>query len=228
MRLSDSAIWLLMVPLLLAGCNGGLSSHLPSLMRAKPDKTSYQTPGKRIERLQQVAREAAGRTPAEQERLAVQLGQQLQNEQDPIVREQVVRALAPLQAPTAARLLGAALQDADMQVRIAAVEAIAERGGPGAVQVLSGVVQGETTLDVWLAAARALGELEDPAAMPALAMALESPDPALQYRAMQSLKQATGEDFGDDVAAWRQYAQGTTPTPKPVSFAEQIQRLNPF
>lgn len=214
--------------LLLAGCS--LASHLPGwpLFGAKADRTSYLTPPKRIARLHKIAETAPAKSAAERERIAVELGWQMRDEKDPILRKEIIRALARIDAPTAKRLLGAALQDTDVPVRIAAVEAIAAQGGPGAVEILAAALEKDHNIDVRLAAARGLGKLEDPSAVPALAAALESSDPALQYRAMQSLKSATGKDFGNDVAAWREYARGGHPQPKPFSMVESLKGLSPF
>lgn len=64
----------------------------------------------------------------------------------------------------------------------------------------------DAELDVRLSAIRTLGSLRDKAAIPTLAKALEDPDPAVQYRAVASLKQVSGRDLGDDVNAWREWA----------------------
>jgi len=220
---------LTLAALLLSGCSGGLASHLPSWSMAEADQTSYETPHQRIERLQEAAIAHARATVQEQERFAAELAQQVRDEADPIIREQIVRALEKIPAATATSVIQAALHDPDTQVRIAAIETIARRGGSGTIEVLSGVLQGDGNIDVRLAAARALGELQDPAAMQALALALESPDPALQYRAMQALKQTTGQDLGDDVEAWRQYARsGNPPTRQPFSVVDAINKLRFF
>lgn len=215
--------------LLLSGCNGGLASHLPSWSLAEPDQTSYEMPHQRIARLQETAVTHARASVQEQERFAAELAQQIRDEADPIIREQIVRALQKIPVATATSVIEAALHDPDIQVRIAAIETIASRGGSGTIEILSGVLQGDAHIDVRIAAARALGELADPAAMQALALALESPDPALQYRAMQALKQATGQNLGDDVEAWRQYARsGTPPARKPFSLVEALNKMRPF
>jgi hypothetical protein len=39
-----------------------------------------------------------------------------------------------------------------------------------------------------------------------LARALEDADPAVQYRAVASLKKVSGRDLGNDVNAWREWA----------------------
>jgi HEAT repeat protein len=60
---------------------------------------------------------------------------------------------------------------------------------------------------VRLAAGRALGKLKDPEAVPALALALDDTNPAIQFRATQSLKAITGKDF-KTVKEWREYVHG--------------------
>jgi HEAT repeat protein len=81
-----------------------------------------------------------------------------------------------------------------------------------AVTELGRTLASDTDLDVRMAAARALGTFNDRAAIESLGVALDDPDPALQYCAIQSLRTATGRDYGGDVAAWRQAAQGIEPT----------------
>jgi hypothetical protein len=51
-------------------------------------------------------------------------------------------------------------------------------------------------------------------------MALDDPDPALQRRAVESLRQVTGRDFGNDVVAWRTYVQGGEPARRRPSLVE--------
>jgi len=47
----------------------------------------------------------------------------------------------------------------------------------------------------------------------------------MQYRAVQSLKRVTDVDFGNDVAAWREYARGNRPTREPRSIAQRLRDL---
>ena len=72
-----------------------------------------------------------------------------------------------------------------------------------------------------LAAAQALGETKNPAAIGALGDALNDSDPAMQYRAVLSLKQATGKDFGDSVDRWQQYVKQQRPQGSASSLAER-------
>jgi HEAT repeat protein len=111
-------------------------------------------------------------------------------------------------------MLTAGLKDTDRDVRIACCEAWAKRKGHDATRLLSEMLTSDTDIDVRMAAARALGDTGDPAATPALALALENPDPAMQYRAVQSLKKLTGKKYDDNVAVWREYVKGNSP-PEP-------------
>ena len=92
----------------------------------------------------------------------------------------------------------------------------AERNNPTAVGPLSQIVATDADLDVRLAAVDALGEMKSPAAIPGLAAALKDRDPAMQFAGVEAMKNVTGEDLGNDVEAWRQYAArsmggGTSP-----------------
>jgi hypothetical protein len=52
---------------------------------------------------------------------------------------------------------------------------------------------------------------------------LDDPDPAMQYRAVMSLRQVTGQNFGNDVARWKAYVKGEPPpASKPVSIANRL------
>jgi hypothetical protein len=59
-----------------------------------------------------------------------------------------------------------------------------------------------------------------------LGEALTDNDPAMQYRAILSLKNVTGKDLGNDVEPWRQYVKGETPQPgKSQSWAQLFRQL---
>jgi hypothetical protein len=59
--------------------------------------------------------------------------------------------------------------------------------------------------------------------VPALGVALEDPDPAMQYRAVNSLRAISGRDLGNDVQQWRLYVKGQLP--EEPTFAERLRRL---
>jgi HEAT repeat protein len=212
--------------LALAGCAGsGSRSGPPGLAlfgKPQPSGPRIETAADRIKALGESAKRIDGMPPDEQQRLAAELSQKLASEPEPLVRGHILRTLAVLDAPAAEPPMRAAMHDPDPDVRVACCDAWARRGGPQALDVLAEAVRSDADNDVRLAAARALGDLNDPQAVAALAPVLEDENPALQYRAVQSLKRVTGENFGNDVNAWRQYVQGERPqTP---SFATRLRQ----
>ena len=130
-------------------------------------------------------------------------------------------------SPPGDGILRAAVGDSDNDVRTAACEAWGKRNTSEAPLALAGVLNGDIDQDVRLAAARALGETHEQAAIAALANALEDKSVAMQWRAVLSLKQITGQDLGNNVNKWREYAKNNklTPYQPPTSLAERLQHL---
>jgi HEAT repeat protein len=124
-----------------------------------------------------------------------------------------------------AAVLQAALGDTEVDVRVAACHAWGQRKGPEAVEHLTRVIASDTNIDVRLAATRALGETRERGAIAPLAEALVDADPAMQHRAVESLRSVTGEDFGSDVNAWRQYAQSGHADVAPTGLAQRMRKL---
>jgi HEAT repeat protein len=127
-------------------------------------------------------------------------------EHDPRVRGAILGVAAELDTPGAVAVCKGALEDPDERVRARACEVQAERGGPEAVALLAARFESDASIDVRLKALKELGKLRDESAIPVLARALENDDPAVQYRAVASLKAVSGRDLGDDVNIWRTWA----------------------
>src|SRR5262249_39673381 len=162
----------------------------------------------------ELGRTARGKTPQEQQQVSLELVKEIQQEGDPIMRRHLLRTLAEFPTEPALAMLKAGCHDSEAEVRIVACRMLGKRGGSEAVQELQRVVTSDTSGDVRVAAVRALGETHDAASMPALAEALVDGDPAMQFRAKESLRTVSGRDFGDNTAAWRQYAKtGQTEAP---------------
>jgi HEAT repeat protein len=184
------------------------------------------TPAQRIATLRKLALEVSRHTPEEQQQITEELATAIRTEQDALIRAEIVHTLGVYPGAAADRVLKAALSDPDADVRIAACQAAAHRKSDELTKAMIGQLNGDTSGEVRMATARALGERKDPAAVPALGTALEDPDPAMQYRAMVALRQITGKDFGNDVNQWRQYVKGETPKPaKPVSLADRFRHM---
>lgn len=185
-----------------------------------------KTPDERITELKALASRAAIGTPDEQQRQCAELAAELQREQDPLIRMEILKALAGFQNPTATAMLRAGMADGDAEVRVACCEAWTKRGGPEAVEHLSRALGGDTNLEVRLAAARGLGSTKEKNALGPLAEALSDNDPAIQNCAVQSLRQISEQDFGGDVQAWRQYAAAPDKVrPPDTSIAERFRKL---
>jgi HEAT repeat protein len=199
-----------------AGCAEGPLSGVGGLTPwvrqqwAEEERYAQSLYGRR-DQLRMLAARAKSLPVDQQEQVSRELAASLESEPIGLVRIEVVRALAKFPTATAAGALRAAAKDQDPDVRIAACQAWAERRQPDGVAVLQEVLGSDTDQDVRLAAARALGSLGDAAAVPALGLALDDPDPAMQYRAVQSLRAVSDRDFRLDVNAWRQFARGGNP-----------------
>ena len=221
-------IWILLVAVSLsAGCAELDTLSLWPLGGTTSDVVpGIPSPAERIATLRKIGQKAAWAKPAEQERLSGELAAAYPDEPDPLIRGEMVRALGGYPTEAAAGVLRTALNDSDADVRITACKAWGKRAGAEATTLLSEVLLRDVDTDVRLAAAEALGGTGNPAAVAALGEALEDGDPAMQYRAVASLHEVTGEDLGNDVNQWRQYVKGETPTPgPPVSLAERLGRL---
>ena len=150
----------------------------------------------------------------------------LAKEQDPLLRAEIVRTMRKFPTPETLAAAQGALQDSETDVRVAACEALGRMGGAPAVTSLSETLRGDVDADVRLAAARALGDTRDPGAVVALGTALEDKDPAMQYRAVASLKTVTGKDLGNDVRPWQQFVKGEVPQPTPpASIADRVRQI---
>jgi HEAT repeat protein len=212
-----------------AGC-AEITDNLPSWVplggKVTDTLPGVPTPAQRIATLRRLSQEAAWRKPEQKQQIAEELAQAIRAEPDAMIRAEIVHTLGEYPGPTADRVLKAALGDPDPDVRMSACRAWTKREGAEATEALIGLLSGDLNPEVRLAAARALGERKDRAAVPALGNALEDSDPAMQYRAVLSLRQITGEDFGNDVNLWRQYVQGQTPQPaKSISLAERLRHM---
>jgi len=212
--------------LTMAGCADLdiLPSWVPGQGPASDKMPGVVTPAERIDQVRKLSDNAAQSSPEERKRVSDQLAASIRTEKDPLIRLEIIRTLGRYPGESADAILKAALSDDDRQVRITACEAWGKRTDAKAVQHLSETLRGDVEIDVRLAAAKALGETRNPEAVPALGEALNDSNPALQYRAILSLKSATGKDFGDDLGRWQRYVKGE-PTGPPPSMAERFRGM---
>ena len=209
-----------------AGCAGPSRGWRNAFLPFGRDRTDtvpgLLPPQERIALLRKMGKKAASANPAEQERISGELAQAFRVETDPLTRLEIIRAISGCPTPAAASVLEAGLADSNADIRVAACNAWGRRGGPEAAARLSEVLASDIDMDVRLTAAMALGETGDARAAAALGEALEDRDPAMQYVAVRSLREVTGEDLGNDVNRWREYVRGELPSSSsPVSVAER-------
>jgi len=212
------------------GCADGPLPYFASLSPWRrqewlADEQYEPTLHRQLDEIRAVRDTAAAMTAAEQTHWAGEMKYLLQTQQTPLMRETAVAALAALAVPEADDGLRLASKDKDASVRVAACRAWARHGGKEALQQLAETLGSDTDLDVRLAAARALGRFHEPAAFEALGLALDDPDPALQYRAVQSLKESSGHDFGNNMDAWRRLARGENPGAEASTSSYLARRL---
>lgn len=171
----------------------------------------------KLEELANLATAAPSLPPAEQQRLSAELLAMMREEKNSLLLRQMVKTIGAF--PTEESLEGLRLgaDHSDSDVRIAACGAWRRKGGSEAVEQLAKIVTSDTDVDVRIAAAREIGAFRVQPAIDALGLALEDPNPALQYRIVQSLKEITGRDLGDNVVAWRQYVQSGDAKPSESS-----------
>lgn len=214
----------------LGGCSGDPFMDLVSLNpwrreEWEADEQFGMNPHTRLHELDLLCERAAGLPSDEQERVSKDLAIQLRDEKNAMFRARMVRALGEMKTASAREALTTASTDPSSTVRIAACDAWGRQRGPQALEALAQIVGSDTDLDVRMAATRALGSLEDPGAVRPLGLVLDDADPALQHRAMLSLREVSGQDYGLDVAAWRQFARGEQPQYEAPSVAERLREL---
>jgi hypothetical protein len=156
---------------------------------------------------------------------STQLSQLAMNDPSPLLRSRIIEALPLFPSADADAALRAAARDDDPSVRVAACTAWGKRGGREGLQVLSHGLE-DDDIDVRLAAIRAMGDLKEPQiaseTVRTLGVALEDKDPAIQYRAIESLRDVSGRDYGNNLVAWREFVQGGQPAVATPSVVERI------
>lgn len=185
-------------------------------------KYNVITTAQRVKMLRELAKKAKSLPPSEQERATDELCQALPKEKDDLVRSEMLRTIALFPSPKAEAMLKAGLRDADQDVRIACCDAWGTRGGSESNRILCELLSSDTDRDVRLAAARALAAVKDPQAVGPLVLALDDPDPAMQFRAMESLKAITGKKFRT-VKEWKDYSEQGPP--EKTSLADRLKKL---
>lgn len=229
MQLFRNNWWL--IALLLVALNGCAiyEQHRPTFWPFPERKlTTFHTPSMRVDAIHEFATRSTGVDTPEQRQITDQLAKQIQIEPDPLVRQAITGSIAEFRTPMAQQVLEAGLGDENAAVRQTCCRALGRRAEAVSVTSLSNALHSDKDIDVRLAATEALGKINTPEAIKALAVALDDRDPALQYAGVQSLKAITGRDYGPDVQAWKQVAAGQSPPAYTPSIAERLRKASPF
>ena len=219
MALNHVRSWLVLVCVvcLTTGCASGAKeiwAHRPwaPIEDTVVNGVKVEAPINRVKRLQELAKNAPEMDAATKEKTCQDLVEQIKTEDDAFMRCVLLHTLGAFpESPLAGEILAAGMKDRDRDARITCCNGWGKRKGPESVKILSEALASDADVDVRLAAARALGALKDPTGVKPLGLALESPDPAMQYRAVLSLHEITGKDFGDNAKAWKEYVDGGSP-----------------
>lgn len=133
------------------------------------------------------------------------------NDPDAGVRMASVRALGNHGGPEHAPLLLKALKDPDKMVRAEAARALQRVHNPIAVEPLIKALdeKDEPEAEVRAEVADALGQYPENRVVAALLSALAEPNLAINYATVDSLRTLTGQDFGFDRVAWREWVDKT-------------------
>ena len=230
MRTSCIVLWLGAVSGCMTGPFSGVAKWRPDLRREwKEDAVFGPTLHQQVEDLQKLRNTAETLSPTEQETWSQRLVELAQSNASPVLMEALVRTLGVLPTETAATALRTAVKHAEPDVRSAACLAWSERGGTEAADQLATVAGADTNQDVRLTALRELSRFPGKKTVTTLGVALDDRSPAVQWRAMQSLKVVTGLDYGDNVPAWREFVSGGNPgAERRPSVAERVSDLFRF
>jgi HEAT repeat protein len=176
------------------------------------ERTSIVLPGMRVAAIREMGERADDASSADQLSMCEELVKQIQTEPDPLVRRAIQETIAKFETPQATAVLLAGLSDEDRDVRTACCRLLGKRADPAGIAPLSRIVGADADAEVRMAAIDALGKYKSKDAVIGLAAAIKDRNPAMQYAGVKAMQSASGEDLGNDVEAWRQYAESLGPT----------------
>ena len=149
----------------------------------------------------------------------------IDNDQSPEMRRLAVRAAGSLRDPRAMAMIDKGLDDESVKVRMEACQALGRRKGDDAARVLVATIGSETNQDVKHAAMTALANHNNQIAIDSLKIALSDRNPATRDLAVESLKGATGKNYGDDPDVWIAALEGKPTEQAPTRFAERVRNF---
>ncbi len=168
----------------------------------KEDESYGVTDHQRRKELSQLADSIAYLPQDRQEYWATHLEQILENDDSPEMRRLAVLASGKSKSTQNLALIKKGLDDDSMKVRMESVRALSRLENEEATRMLASVVGSEQNQDVRHAAIESLANHKNPVSVNSLQLALADRNPATRDVTMQSLRTATGKDFGKDPDVW--------------------------
>lgn len=191
----------------------------------KKDEAIGVTDHERREQLASLTESIGSMSPDRQSYWTGHLQQMIEKDDSPEMRRLAVRAAGNLRAPSAMALIEKGLDDESMKVRMEACESLGRRTGDDAIRMLAATLGTETDQDVRHAAMSALANHKSPIAVDSLRVALNDRNPATRSLAMDSLRGATGKNYGDDPQVWIAALDGKPVNEPETRIADRIRDL---
>lgn len=200
----------LIAVILVAGCMDG---PFYAIKRINPyyhaqwskDRKLGKTYVQRLRELEEFESQLGSMDATDQSEWSSTLAEIAQKDASPEMRIRAIRGLASLDTAAATSALNQASADDVEKVRMAACKAWAAKGGPDASSMLMTLAKEDESTSVRQAAIDSLGKLDDPSLVATLGTMLDDQSPAIVYQTAESLAELTGEEFGGDIEAWRNY-----------------------
>ena len=161
--------------------------------------------------LSKLRENAAGMSHTKQVSHATALSSQIKQEQVPVVRREMVRALVAFPVVEAEVGLEVAITDEDADIRVIACQAWGKRQSDRAFKLLLETWRSDTEVDVRVAAIQAIGNFNGEEVYAELIKALSDRDPAVQFAGIQGFRKFSGEDWGEDPETWIAWTKGERP-----------------
>ena len=214
-----------------SGCHDGplyalkVANPYYSMNEWKKDEELGVTDHERRKQLTTLS-ETIGSMPANKQQFwSGHLNKLIENDNSPEMRRLAVRAAGNLRDASAASLVEKGLDDDSVKVRMEACKSLGRQPGDDSAQALASVIGTESSEDVRHAALTALSGHKNPIAVKALRLALEDRNPATRDLAVQSLRGATGKNYGEDPQSWIAALDGNPSPQVETRIADRVRDL---
>lgn len=196
------------VLVLCGGCHDGPMYALKhvnpyfTMRQWKADEAIGVTDHKRRQELQMLADSMIAMPADQQQTWTPHLEQIYENDPSAEMRRLAILAAGRSKAANTLDLVAKGLKDDNLKVRMESCRALGERPEEKAAQLLAAIAGESQDKDVRHAAIAALGKHPGDVSTNSLKLALRDRDPATQDLVIETLRESTGKDLGNDPAEW--------------------------